>query len=1246
MKAALAGAWTSMPKESTYICPQCGSPMGGGDGSPQECPNCKTSAKAGLPAAKDAIPDTLLAPTTSLPQGERTATLLGTGRPKEPPAAPRASVPGYKVISELGRGGMGVVYKARHIGLNRVVALKMILSAEHAGREAVVRFKAEAEAVAQLKHPNIIQVYDIGEQDGRPFFSMEFVEGGSLQNRIRGQPQPPKWCAEVAEKLALAMHVAHSQGIVHRDLKPANVLLTAQGEPKIMDFGLAKRVESGEALTQSGAVMGTPQYMAPEQASGEARRVGPPADVYALGAILYTMLTGKPPFSAETAMATVQKVLHEEPAPPSRMTQRIPADLETICLKCLQKEPQKRYASAQELAADLRRFLDHEPILARRAGAIERSTKWARRRPAAAALIGVSAVAMVTLIGGGLWYNAQLRTERDRALISEKTAETATTNEKAEAQRARASEDDAKRRSVEVQRRLAESLVSQGDALCLAGRVSEAKRQYTEAQDLLAGLGDSTLLADIGLFEAYDRDPAVFNICIGHTDSVEGGVAFSPNGKLAVSGSYDKTVKLWDLGTGQAMRTFLGHTEGVRSVAFSPDGNRALSGSYDKTLKLWDVATGRELRTFSGHAGSVGSVALSPDGKVALSGSDDKTLILWDVETGHEIYMLSGHAKEVRAVAFTPDGKSVLSGSDDGTMKVWSVATGQEVLTFGGCGECGLPFSPDGKFALTRSGRKGTLLQLWDTATGQEVRTFEKGHTEPITAAALSPDNRLALSSEMLRKDLKLWDVATGRETRTFSGHDHYVWSIAFSPDGRMALSGSSDYTMRLWDVVAGREVRTFREHAATGLCVAFSPDSRLALSFCFGNTLALWDVATGLELRILSGHTEAVRSLAFSPNGRLALSGSDDKTLKLWDLSTGRELQTFSGHASPVLAVAFSPDGRFVLSGSSDKIILWSIKAGAQAQTFSFEIGGVNSVAFSPDGKLALSGSRDTTSTLWDVDTGRKVRIFVGHSNQVQCLAFSSDGKLALSGGYDYTPRVWDVASGRLMRTLRGHKAIVRSVAFSPDGALVVSVAVDNTIRLWDVATGREVRTLAGTTVQGTSAAFSPDGRLVLSDTGGSLSGSLSLRTLQLRDFSRPARYHKFDALLPKAREAIQKNENDVEALKTFGEWYAFRGVNDWAVEILEKARKNGAEVSPLTLARCYWLLSEDTTIAQPDRLRHRAAAAAEFQKEIARVKSQPVPQDAKAKLARAQEELHMSLCLQAVQRPAPEPAKPVNIR
>ena len=351
------------------------------------------------------------------------------------------SLPGYAILDILGRGGMGVVYKALQVGLNRLVALKMIVSGVHAGPEELARFRREAEAVAGLRHPNIVQIYEIGELDGVPFFSLELADGGSLADRLDGTPQPARAAAELVETLARAVHAAHECGIVHRDLKPANILLSVSSDqravsgkkperagldhhslvtddctPKITDFGLAKRLDIEVGQTKTGAVIGTPSYMAPEQAAGRTREIGRATDVYALGAMLYELLTGRPPFRAETALETARQVIYVEPVSPRRLQPRVPRDLETICLKCLAKEPRKRYACALALAEDLHRYLGGEPIQARPATPWERAIKWTKRRPALAALIAATCVAVLSLFAFSAEHLHQRARDAEREL--------------------------------------------------------------------------------------------------------------------------------------------------------------------------------------------------------------------------------------------------------------------------------------------------------------------------------------------------------------------------------------------------------------------------------------------------------------------------------------------------------------------------------------------------------------------------------------------------------------------------------------------------------------------------------------------------------------------------------------------------------------------------------------------------------------------------------------------------------------
>ena len=558
-------------------------------------------------------------------------------------------------------------------------------------------------------------------------------------------------------------------------------------------------------------------------------------------------------------------------------------------------------------------------------------------------------------------------------------------------------------------------------------------------------------------------------------------VAFSGDGTRAVSGSRDKTIKLWDVGTGDLLRNFEGHADGVTSVSFSPDGTRLLSGSRDKTLKLWDAAKGDLLRSLEGHTGQVTSVAFSPDGAQVLSGSVDKTLKLWDAATGQVLRTFDGHADRVTAVAFSSDAKLVVSGSADQTLKLWDAATGQEQKAFKGHagGVTSVAFSPDGKRVL--SGSSDKTLKSWDAATGR-VTSFQ-GHAADVTSVAWSPDGKRALSGSN-DKTLRVWDAATARLLGTFQGQLREVSSVAYSPDGARVISGGRDNTPKLWDATSRELLATFGGGSDVVSSVAFSPDSARVISGGRDGTLQVWDAAKGELLFGFEGHADEVASVAFSPEGKQVLSGSKDKTLKLWDPAKGELVRSFEGHADAVASVAFSPDGRLVLSGSADKSLrLWDVNTGQAVRTFAGHAARVNEVAFSPDGKSLLSGSGDMTLKLWDASTGAVLRNFEGHKDDVTSVAFSPDAKRIASSSRDKTIRLWDPATGEVLRTFQNLGAGATSVAFSPDSARLLAGTWDNKLILWDVNTEEPLSIYdKGHSGPVMSVAFSPNGKRMVS--------------------------------------------------------------------------------------------------------------------------------------------------------------------
>jgi WD40 repeat protein len=1098
----------------------------------------------------------------------------------------------FRLVRELGRGGFGRVFLAHDPQLGRQVALK-VPHPETLIPELRERFHREAQAASALDHPNLVPVFEVGETGPVCFIVSPYCPGVSLAQWLhaRDEPVPFADAAALLSTLAEAVQHAHSHGVVHRDLKPANILLVSAGRkppesaadsggfrpplseytPRITDFGLAKLLagDSAGATTRSRVVTGTPSYMAPEQARGQSRDVGPACDVYGLGAILYELLTGRPPFQSESDLDTLLHVQVDEPVSPIRLRPRTPRDLQTICLNCLRKEPERRYASAQALADDLRRFLRGEAIQARPAGPIERLGRWARRNPTLAAVTGLAALALVGIAVLALSFASyQARAAEG---LRQKEAE------------ALAALEEARRQADLVRRQAALSALDQGLTLCEQGHVRRGTPWLAHSAEIAGGLPSSVACdiehaARINLAAWRCRLPALAAL-FPHPGPVR-AVAFSPDGKLVLTGCGDGTARFWDADSGQPAGPELRHGGEVRCVCVSGDGKSVATGGTDG-VRLWRAATGERLAEFK-QAATVLGVALSPDGRLVLAGSPNGAAI-GPAEPGATLAELPGWRGQTNAVAFCEGGKTVVAGCLDGMVRLWDAAK-KELLP------CKLPhngqvlalaLSPDGQTLLTGSADESA--RLWKMSTCELVARIP--HQGFVNAVAFSPDGQtLVTTSGWLART---WDAASQRPVSEPLPHCANVPALAFRPGSRQVLTGSSDGTARLWEFVGDRAPD--RVFSVTGIVqqVAFSPDGRLALSAGFDRLGHLWDTATGEELRRLVGHTHVINSVAFSPDGKIAATGSEDHSAGLWDVATGRErCPRLAGHTAPVNTVVFSPDGSKLLTVDFDGgLRVWDVstgrlafavrhtgKIGSWAAAFnpegtSFAAGSIDggvrlwsaadghllrewrpggwvaAVKFSPKGQLLLTTARDRRACLWVASSGEADGAPLPHQGIVRSVGFSEDGSRFVTAGFDHTARVWDLASRKLVGPPVRHEGGIRDAALSPDGRLLVTGSFDHFARVWDVATGRPVGPPLAFGNWAVSVAFRPDGGAVLA---GSCDGTIRLRDVPAPVEGSPGHVRARAELLA----GMELNEKDGPHVIDVTAWTELRRRQDGAGE------------------------------------------------------------------------------------------------
>ena len=1000
-------------------------------------------------------------------------------------------LPGFECLGILGRGGMGVVYKARQASLQRTVAVKMIRSAGLA-ENALARFRTEAEAVARLQHPNIVHIHEVGEHDGQPFFVLEYVDGGNLSAKLTSQTLPAAEAARLTETLARAVHSAHESGVVHRDIKPSNVLLTAAGTPKLTDFGLAKRLDGDSDLTRTGDVMGTPSYMAPEQARGNTDQVTAATDIYALGATLYEMIAGRPPFVGATPLETLQQIVSQEVLPPSRVQPGIPRDLETVCLKCLEKPPERRYASAADFAEDLQRFLAGQTVRARPVGRAARAGRWIKRHPARAGLITMAAIAVAAFIGLGVGAAYQDRLET-------------------------------------VNHDLSDSL----------------NREQRLTQQL-----QSTLKREKAVAEKLDRALDFRRVALAHSHWKNNQLALARNvlAQVPVKRRHFEWHYIDRMCRADVL-TLQAHRGEIIGVTFSRDGQRIATAARDQFARVWDVKTGRQLLQFPiprWQASTIGrpcGIAFSPDGSRLATGVDNAVEI-WNVKTGKRIRRLQLPTKSlVRRIAFNADGSQITAGNAAAVF-VWNATSGQPVLRHQIPKKsprgflAGPHFHPDGQTVVASTAnvldRKNHAVAYFDLKAGIETKNLPIPYADG--RVAFSRDGKHIACIDENPGTIRIVDGQSGRELLTVAGHDGGTYCASFSPDGKTLTSGGSDFLARSWNAATGAAAITHRGHTSHITNLTYNFDGTMIAAGGFDGRLIVWKALEPPERR----HIERLSNYFYSAFASFARDGktlycggfyegafvsvrettkrekihhwkqrgatvydfchrtdgvtiaamSNGGKLQICDAKTGKLIRNLEGNAKDIGSAfpRFDSTGKLIASPTGDNTIrIWETATGRIVRTLKnvtvrgpAEQDGIARVAFSPDGKLIAAGDSQTVR-IWETDTGRELHRLKGHQRRVTGVAFGPDGNSIASAGADGIARIWDVKSGGELSTLKGHTARVNCVAFSPDGKRVVTAGRDGTVRLWEPETGLETLTLKSGGWDSASVAFSPDGKRIV---------------------------------------------------------------------------------------------------------------------------------------------------------------------
>jgi eukaryotic-like serine/threonine-protein kinase len=960
----------------------------------------------------------------------------------------RAQVLGdYELLGEISRGGMGVVYKARQRSLQRLVALKMILAGHFARAQDVQRFKAEALAAANLQHPNIVAIHEVGQWEGHHFFSMDYVEGPTLAELVAKQPLPAEQAARYVRTIAEAVHYAHEHGVLHRDLKPSNILIDGDKQPRISDFGLAKLAQANSDLTLSGKAIGSPSYMPPEQSVGRRSAIGPHSDVYSLGAMLYHLVTGRPPFAAETVQATLMQVLEHEPVPPRALNPGVPRDLETVCLKCLEKDPRRRYSTARELADELGRFLEQRPIEASPINVIGRSWRWCRRNPELASWVSAAVMLLMLGFAGVLWQWQRAERHAQSESIERTRAEHTLTQLELQRVEDLLREND----SAKALAHLAFALRNNPSNLAVAERIMSVLTHRNFALPLTPPITTPTRMNDAD---------------------------FSADGKWAATASDDGMAQIWDATSGRPVIS-VGHSGQVRNINFSFDSQWFSTVSSDNIARVWNVSTGAPVTPPLLHTGTLAVAYFSPDNEWLITGGDDGWARLWKLPGGKAGFVWP-HEKDIIRPRFSPNGGLLVTTPARGSINVWDCNTGELLHTFRMEARILDADITSNDERLAAAGENG-VVKLWNLGNGELIASLR--HRSVARNVAFSPDSELLATVTSDRRAL-LWDGRTGELALELPQHLTQINQVRFSPDGLRLLTFEMSNRILIWDILSGQPTCEPIHLRSRVKMAEFHQDGERLWTMADSGPVQLWDVRPGASVAMLLDHRESLLDAQFSPSGRSVFTVASSGSASLWDLHTGQRLLRLA-HGTPVVAAQWTSDHRrFATAGSDRKVRVWDPYTSNVVTTLQHE-GDITSVQFSHDGKWLVTASRDRTAQSWVVDTGHRLAPQpMRHSNFLYHAAFSRDGKLVVTSSHDGTARIWKTQTGEPATDPLGHARAVLHAEFSPNGRKIVTASLDMSATVWDVTTGQPVvKLLHAAPVR--DAQFSADSKRIVTASG-----------------------------------------------------------------------------------------------------------------------------------------------------------------